>query len=169
MSNGVVRNSRRYVAYKTLGAVIVWIQQRLSAKHLRDGFPQLAVFSFDHIGIRINANGRYERDELDALIAFLRSKELLGGACIDVGANIGNHSVFFADYYDRVYSFEPNPLAYKLLEINALLRKNITCFNFGLSRCEHQAQLVSPPGNIGESSLVVDSAVRETVCENQQK
>jgi FkbM family methyltransferase len=38
---------------------------------------------------------------------------------IDVGANIGNHSIYFAAPCGcRVIAFAPNPVAYQLLQLN---------------------------------------------------
>jgi FkbM family methyltransferase len=43
-----------------------------------------------------------------------------GGTYLDIGANIGNHSVFFARFCaDRVLAFEPHP------ELHAILKNNV--------------------------------------------
>ena len=42
---------------------------------------------------------------------------------LDIGANIGNHSVFFADDFLQVYSFEPLTQNFDLLKINSKLKK----------------------------------------------
>ena len=91
---------------------------RIAIEH-RNEYPSLAIFAFDHVGLAINSHGRYENDILNATFQFLKSKELIGdGAALDVGANIGNHSVFFAKYFNKVVSFEPHPKVFKLLTIN---------------------------------------------------
>ena len=84
---GGTSNSRLEYAVDLLATLLVRLQAYLTSRRLRDGFPQLAVFSFDYIGARVSAFGRYERDELKALIGFLAGKQILkGGACIDAGA-----------------------------------------------------------------------------------
>jgi len=40
------------------------------------------------------------------------------GMIVDVGANIGNHSLAFARHFQRVISFEPNPQIWPLIERN---------------------------------------------------
>jgi FkbM family methyltransferase len=126
---------------------------RLQQQHLRDGMPQLAVFAFDHIGQTIAMWGRYERDELDLLMRAVAPHLALGGVCLDIGANIGNHAVFFADHFAEVLAFEPNPRTFSLLQLNAGLRNNIRCFNFGLSCADARASLHVPTDNIGMASL----------------
>jgi FkbM family methyltransferase len=56
--------------------------------------------------------------EIDLLMK-CREIFLPGTAIIDVGANIGNHSVFFAAILNApVYAFEPFPPSHALLELN---------------------------------------------------
>jgi FkbM family methyltransferase len=53
--------------------------------------------------------------------------------CLDIGANIGNHSLAFAEHFDRVLAFEPNPRTFKLLAINSELARNIVPYRLGAS------------------------------------
>ena len=39
-------------------------------------------------------------------------------SCLDIGANIGNHSIFFSKFFKQVLCYEPVELTHKLLEIN---------------------------------------------------
>ncbi len=56
----------------------------------------------------MNSFGLYESEGLFALFKFL--KPIIGdfqnASALDIGANIGNHSVYFANYFDKIYSFE---------------------------------------------------------------
>ena len=63
----------------------------------------------------------YEARELERLRAFVRP----GAVIIDVGANIGNHAMFFAMELEaaRVIPIEPNPVAYRLLVSNVVLNR----------------------------------------------
>lgn len=125
----------------------------LQRQHLRDGMPQVAAFAFDHVGQSITLWGRYERDELDLLMQAVAPHLAAGGVCLDVGANIGNHAVFFADHFAEVLAFEPNPRTFALLQFNAGLRSNIRCFNVGLSDVDERASLSVPADNIGMATL----------------
>ena len=152
-SENVPDRSRSLYAWRLVASVLVWIQHRLARRHLAQGLPQLAAFSFDHIAIRINAFGRYERDELDALIVFLRGKRLVKGACLDIGANIGNHAIFFASYFTEVHAFEPGPSTFLLLSHNATLKPNVHCHNVGVSDSTREAYWSAPTHNIGEGAI----------------
>lgn len=63
---------------------------------------------------RANRSGAfYEQEEL----AMIKAHFPQGGVFVDIGSNIGNHSIFTAAFLQpsRIIPFEPNPLAYKLL------------------------------------------------------
>lgn len=61
----------------------------------------------------------YETHELRSLAALLPK----GGTFVDIGANVGNHSLYAALFLEagRVIPFEPNPKAYRLLIQNMLI------------------------------------------------
>lgn len=50
---------------------------------------------------------------------------------IDIGANIGNHSIFFS-FFDSIISFEPNQFTYGILKLNLSNLDNAQAYNFGL-------------------------------------
>lgn len=106
---------------------------------------QLAVFAFDYITTQIILDGLYEIDELELFTQWLSSlsgENIFDGLVVDVGANIGNHSLYFSDFFTEVLAFEPHPVTFKLLSINAELASNVKCLNFGLSSSEGSAALV---------------------------
>lgn len=155
MSSGEVIQVRQLarVARRMHAAHVGRELQRLARQHLRDGLPQPAVFAFDHVGTAIALWGRYERDELELLMEALAPHLVAAGVCLDVGANIGNHALFFADHFAGVLAFEPHLRTYRLLELNAELRPNIRCWNFGLSDTDGPARLAVMVENIGMATL----------------
>ena len=58
----------------------------------------------------------YEPKEMAAIKAYFP----LGGVFVDIGANVGNHSLFVAGFMapSKIIPFEPNPAAYRLLMAN---------------------------------------------------
>ena len=79
------------------------------AKENKNSFPQLACYTFDYIAMQINIYGRYENELLECLSdLLLKITPDNRRICLDVGANIGNHSLYFSGYFDKVFSFEPN-------------------------------------------------------------
>ncbi|WP_284986354.1 FkbM family methyltransferase [Arthrobacter sp. fls2-241-R2A-172] len=81
-----------------------------------DKVIQIEAVAGDHIGATIAASKKfYEWQFLGTLAEYLSPGDLV----VDVGANIGNHSVFFAAICGAdVISFEPLPLAADILQKN---------------------------------------------------
>lgn len=126
-------------------------------------FPSIVHLAFDHIGIQIGAFGRYEYDLLDLLERYLAStsRDTTKEVAIDIGANIGNHSVCFSKLYSKVYAFEPNPLAYEMLKINGNFfsgQGNIVPVNKALGAAQGVGAFISQRKNIGGSRIAELSA-----------
>jgi FkbM family methyltransferase len=138
---------------------------RAARQHQQDGLPQLAVFAFDHVGRSVTLWGRYEREELALLMQCIAPLLPPGGLCLDIGANIGNHALFFAEHFDEVLAFEPHPRIFALLHINASLRDNVRCFAFGLSHTDAQATLHVPADNLGMASVQPSAPGVAVACE----
>lgn len=117
--------------------------------HQRAGRPALAGYAFDLITAKIHIDGRFAERELTALETHLFPLLDRKGICLDIGANIGNHAVSFADHFHHVHAFEPNAKALALLRINAKLRANITVHGVGLSDQKRQLEVVQPAFNLG--------------------
>jgi FkbM family methyltransferase len=113
------------------------------------------VFSFDHIALDIQINSLYEKEELETLFEWLKPlhEKFSQSVAIDAGANIGNHSLFFSDFFKQIHCYEPNPRTFQVLTINADLAKNIVLNNFGLSDEESTLELHVNPKNIGGAAI----------------
>lgn len=113
--------------------------------------PQLAILAFDYVGVQILLDGIYEVNELEIFTEWLKSNhpQVFDGLAIDIGANIGNHAIYFSDYWKKVYAFEPHPLVYKILSVNSGLVDNVKCFNFGISSSERSASFSVNKRNMG--------------------
>lgn len=73
----------------------------------------------DTIGKEVYLYGWYDKRVLDftrKLIKRMKSDSPL--ILVDVGASIGNHTLYLCDLCDSVFSFEPNPVAYDRLNAN---------------------------------------------------
>ena len=112
----------------------------------------------DYLTDRIRVHGRYEADELAALdgLVLARLPALAAGTCVDVGANIGNHTLFFATRFRRVVAFEPNPLTHALLRWNVDangLDGAVEVHPHGLSDANGTALIEVARANLGASRL----------------
>ena len=56
-----------------------------------------------------------------------------GSVVVDAGANIGDHTIEFAEWAGIVHAFEPNPQAMECLWFNMRNQTNVTLHNCGLS------------------------------------
>lgn len=121
------------------------------------GRYRLEVAADDHIGRTIERTGKpYEHRLLSLLTAQLRPGDIV----LDVGANIGNHTVAFARVGARVEAVEANPDAADILERNITsnnLADRVTVHRVGLSDREGRGVArVRIPGNLGSASVEVD-------------
>jgi FkbM family methyltransferase len=125
-------------------------------RHREAGRRQVAIFAFEHIGQSIELDGVYELAELEALFAWTEASSPAAfkqAIALDIGANIGNHSLFFSDYFARVISFEPSVQTFRLLEYNASLVSNVSCHNFGLSDADGEAHFSVQGSNRGANQI----------------
>jgi len=127
----------------------------LSKSYLSESRPQLACFSFDYVSLRVNLDGVYELEELDTLFRWLEKDhaEVLHGLALDIGANLGNHSLYFSRFFTKVVSFEPQPRTFRILSLNADMVDNVECHNCALSDVEGIAYIHSLPSNMGGSFI----------------
>jgi len=91
----------------------------------------------------------YEAEELALLAPYFK-----GGLFVDIGSNVGNHSLYALNFLgaERVIAFEPNPMAYRVLEVNAQLNgfsDRLTIHRKGLSDAPGRAVVKLPFANIG--------------------
>lgn len=117
--------------------------------------PRFAVVATDLIGQAVVAEGLYERDDLAMMRQVLR-RQGQGGIMIDVGANIGNHTLALSDLFDRVICYEPHPVTRLLLEANIALAgtRHVTVRPFALGDCAAEVTLrVVDPGNLGSARI----------------
>ncbi len=108
----------------------------------------------DRIGTSIVFNGFYEIDIVNTIMSSL-DFDPHKNTCLDIGANIGNHSVQFNNYFKKVISFEPQIRNFKILKLNTEFYESISVHNYGLSSKKEEAQIHVPYGNSGGASHVI--------------
>ena len=140
-----------------------WLKQKISYQFLNSISQEYlslrveptALFANDYLSNKICVDGFLEKELLDNLIKFMERlnvnfKDL---TFIDIGANIGNHSIYFSSIVKYVHAFEVNPLVFNLLKLNAQLRKNITPHNIGLGSEYSSGKLFVDKSNLGASFI----------------
>lgn len=97
----------------------------------------------------------YEQSVLEYI---LKDAQMGGGIVLDIGANIGNHSVYLAAHNIKVLSFEPNPKLCQIIKENIKINHfedKIELFECGISDTNHKANLSKEnPINYGNMSLI---------------
>lgn len=90
------------------------------------------------------------KDEFEPAMVTLFASLLRDGDCVlDVGANIGCTSLLFSQVARQVFSFEPSPTTFRLLQKNLAQAQvhNVVAANFGLGNSEGAFELTFAPDN----------------------
>ena len=89
---------------------------------------------------------------------------------IDVGANIGLHSVRFASKFDKVLSFEPVSTNFECLVNNTKTFSNVKCFKNGVGSMKEVLTIKVPIDNknCGAYSFVDFKDFKDTIDEDVQ-
>ena len=105
---------------------------KLINKHQAKSKVRFWTMPYDTICKTITLNNFYEIEMLQGMCEIVKNKD---GVVLDVGANIGNHSLYFAKVFNTVISFEPVPSNCWILQANAYLNKisNLKLIQKGLS------------------------------------
>jgi FkbM family methyltransferase len=104
--------------------------------------------------------GAYARQELLLLRDLL--KDRADPVCVDVGANVGQHSLFMSRYCKEVHAFEPYPPVRKQLESKITRNRihNIVVHDVGIGERAGELDFYGPAGaNAGTGSFVPSHAV----------
>lgn len=118
----------------------------------------------DLIGVEVLCSGSFEQELLELTKSIVLGHVGRGGfpsdktIAIDVGANIGTHSLFFSTIADRVLAFEANPPVALVCQANALAAAigRIEVFDIALSdRCGIASLFAPRDGNFGWASLEI--------------
>lgn len=83
----------------------------------------------------------------------------LNGCAIDVGANVGNHSLYFSTLFDEVHSVEPYKPVYDRLIKKVQARSNVFCHNLALSDSVGELKFAPPQGkNLGTGRIDIEGS-----------
>ena len=128
---------------------LTWLAKRASKRKHRM-FTQLS----GSIDRHVLAEGYFEAGVLDLLVELCR-KTGHTKRMIDIGANIGNHTVGLAHVFEKIESVEPHPVLFKILEANTLINNlgNVTRHNVGLANEDSSGTLVESATEHGLSRV----------------
>ena len=140
----------------------------------RDTRGKFFLLPEDYIGSTIIAEGAFEKGylaSLDTLIERARAVGLMAGerlVALDIGANIGTHTVYLSGKFARVHAFEPNPMIHHVLSANVALNKlaGVTAHRVALSDTDEMLTYAQDTsGNLGGSGFVREAGARGVAME----
>jgi FkbM family methyltransferase len=134
--------------FDTLRYLLSYALLTLLAKRVARRPTRMFVEIVSNVDRHILSEGMFEKGVLDLLRDVCEEAgrtELM----IDIGANIGNHTVALAPLFERVESIEPHPVLFRVLEANVLHNHlaHVRCHNIGLANENTFATLVESPTN----------------------
>ena len=158
----MIRNLRQMRARRRQQIAFSYLHE-MRSRYLRE-YPQMACLSFDHIGIVINVHGRMD----DAFLTFLQHRYgdwLKDKAVLDIGANIGNHTLAFADMAKQVTAFEPQDTIHELCVLNARHADNVTVLKIGASDTRSKVTAAVRKDAYGSTRITEHASENETTIE----
>ncbi|MEM7663039.1 MAG: FkbM family methyltransferase [Pseudomonadota bacterium] len=99
-------------------------------------------------------DGGYESEQIACFLDLVPGNRR--GTLLDIGANIGTHSIAFAGVFARVHAFEPNPTVVKRLKNNIGLNPelDVTVHEVALGEAKGVFPFYAPAGdNHGQGTL----------------
>lgn len=131
------------------------IQKYVLLLNLKTNTDIKVLFNKDVISSNILINGVYEKELLDFNLELCKKVgKLKNFSVADIGANIGNHSLYFSNYFKKVYAFEAHPKIFSVNQLNTSNKKNIELFNFGLGDTNKNSFIYENEYNMGGSSVI---------------
>ncbi|MDA8631876.1 FkbM family methyltransferase [Litoricolaceae bacterium] len=112
--------------------------------------PNIFINPSDHMGFEFLVDGSWDQFLTDSIK--MVSTEVGSSLFIDIGANIGLISVQVAGSFNKLIALEPNPIAFGVLQANALThiaKSKLSLRNYGLGSQSELAQLNIPEKNLG--------------------
>jgi FkbM family methyltransferase len=106
-----------------------------------------------HIDWSIAVLGDYEAELKRLFLALVPSDR--GRNVLDIGANVGTHSLTFSRRFKRVIAFEPNPEVFEHLTANLALNPQVRvdAFMVGLADVDGEAEFYRPPAGADNQGL----------------
>jgi FkbM family methyltransferase len=151
-------NIFEYNFFKTDSFIRRFFLRKLLLKNLKENkkkYPNfMAIINYDYISNDIIIDGFYEQKYITVIAKWLQSRKLKNYLFIDIGANLGNHSIFFSKYFKNIIAFEPHKKLYNLLKFNTENIPNIRIFNIGLSDKNKKSLLYTDESNFGGSTQI---------------
>lgn len=137
----------------------VQLTDNLRLRQCRHGL-MVCLLTDHYIGKALDRYGEFSEGEVAAFRQIVRPESVV----LDIGANHGSHTVFFAQHAAFVHAFEPQPFMHRILCTNLILNglHNVRTHQAGVGVESGQLRMLafdySKPGNFGASPLKAQGA-----------
>jgi FkbM family methyltransferase len=150
-----LRNLSRFAGWHTL--VNRFVPQHSARFTIRNGETVFAGDMGSFIDRQVYLFGGYETESIRSFLG--RTLPMRHGTMLDIGANVGTHSLAFARVFKTVHAFEPNQALWSQFERNMALNglKNVQLHKIGLADRDAELMLHSidkPNYGLGTFSTV---------------
>lgn len=111
---------------------------------------ELEVYGGDEIlANHVRINGVFYEDET---LSYLRANFPVQKTILDIGANIGNHTTFLAEFMsaEKIHAFEPHPMNLELLRRNMAKYHNVIVHGCALGETIKRVSITTNMGNMGD-------------------
>ena len=132
-----LKNNRKHRHTQTVRPIVSYTDDLISDYVILDGWFEHEILKFLGMSVFPNLHKR--------------------STCLDIGAHIGNHSLYFSQYFEKVIAFEPHPITFEILKLNAASVDNITTMNVGCSNINCKKSAFEPAGNSGGTTVNTSS------------
>jgi FkbM family methyltransferase len=116
------------------------------------------------VSIVVNVHGRMDKGPLNWLLETFGAR-IKDKAVVDVGANLGNHTLAFAERAGSVVALEPHPLIFQLLKLNCRGRDHVIPVNVGASDRAATVSAASRASAFGSTRITDAPEPGEEACE----
>jgi FkbM family methyltransferase len=151
--------SLRWLRRRWKRGVEMYVRQRLRPETVVpiDDFRLTVDLNDRAFGRRLYLGGDHEPE----LRALLRHLPLAGGVALDVGANVGLHTIGMSRLVGpggRVFAFEPDPHNFRLLETNLRLNdaRNVTARRCAVGDADGTCRLARNPRNYADCRVTAE-------------
>ena len=99
-------------------------------------------------------SGYYQKRNFDFLKRLIRCPDVI----LDIGANIGQNTVYYSDLATKVHAYEPVPQFFDVLSMNVAANScsSVVLHQVGIGDTTHMSRLKIMKKNIGHSRILAD-------------
>ena len=151
------RNIKEYLSLMIFRKLRHFLSEKRKSNRFKLETSNVICYGFEPQTDLIGFYGGPEYDEFKESLNYLEANNYEFENALDIGANIGMTALYLSSKYKNVYSFEPHPITFKILQLNADLsfKKNIIPNEIALSDNNNQVDIIDwNPHHSGQSKII---------------